>query len=524
MENEKKVVELDLDDILPNRFQPRIKFDEGKINELAESIKEHGVIQPIIVRPIGDKYEIIAGERRYKASVIAGKSTIPAIITDLNDRESAEIALIENVQREDLSPIEEAISYRKILNMGLTQEQLADKLDRNQSTISNKLRLLNLEEDVQEALLNNKISERHARSLLRLHDPKQQVAMLERIINERLTVRRTDEDIDKLLNADNNNEKNILMQNIEEKGETMDNKENIDFNIPSEPIINDADEQPIDFIDVNNPIKPELLLDFEEQEPVVENFNINNETRFIDNAEKPGFLDIDKIETEAQDIHIDKPIPNIDDLLQLNSTSTPIESIDEESDKEQEKQPIEDNIDNIWTNKFFDIENNAPENTAVPQEPEETDNIFSGDTFVDISPDNIIPTDENVNIDEDLNKEIEFDNNSFPEINNIYNNEDNIDMPDIFNAYETDNEDIDNLGMNLDNVITNDNIEEIKKENEILFQNNVEAGADLKSIISTIRNCASEIEKMGYVIETEELDFENEYRVTFKINKEKSKF
>ena len=149
MENEKKVVELDLDDILPNRFQPRIKFDEGKINELAESIKEHGVIQPIIVRPIGDKYEIIAGERRYKASVIAGKSTIPAIITDLNDRESAEIALIENVQREDLSPIEEAISYRKILNMGLTQEQLADKLDRNQSTISNKLRLLNLEEDVQ---------------------------------------------------------------------------------------------------------------------------------------------------------------------------------------------------------------------------------------------------------------------------------------------------------------------------------------------------------------------------------------
>ena len=171
MENEKKVLELNLDDILPNRFQPRIKFDESAINELAESIKEHGVIQPIIVREIGDKYEIIAGERRYKASVLAGKTTIPAIITNLSDRESAEVALIENVQREDLSPIEEAVSYRKILDMGLTQEQLADKLDHNQSTIANKLRLL-IEEEVQEALLNNKISEEHARSLLRLHDKK----------------------------------------------------------------------------------------------------------------------------------------------------------------------------------------------------------------------------------------------------------------------------------------------------------------------------------------------------------------
>ena len=99
MKEEKKVIELSLDDILPNRFQPRIRFDEDAINELAESIKEHGVIQPIVVRPIADKYEIIAGERRYKASVMAGKKTIPALITDLNDKESAEIALIENVQQ-----------------------------------------------------------------------------------------------------------------------------------------------------------------------------------------------------------------------------------------------------------------------------------------------------------------------------------------------------------------------------------------------------------------------------------------
>ena len=142
MDHNRKVVELPLDDILPNRFQPRIKFNEDSIIELSESIKEHGVIQPIVVRPVGDKYEIIAGERRYKASCMAGLEKIPALITDLNDKDSAEVALIENVQRKDLTPIEEAISYKKILDMGyLTQEKLAEKLGKKQSTVANKLRL-----------------------------------------------------------------------------------------------------------------------------------------------------------------------------------------------------------------------------------------------------------------------------------------------------------------------------------------------------------------------------------------------
>ena len=140
-----KVFELDIDDILPNRFQPRINFSERNINELAESIKEYGVIQPIVVRKISDKYEIIAGERRYKASIIANKTTIPAIIVDLNDKDAAEVAIIENVQRQDLTAIEEAVSYKKILDMGMTQEQLAKKMGLSQSAISNKLRLLNLD-------------------------------------------------------------------------------------------------------------------------------------------------------------------------------------------------------------------------------------------------------------------------------------------------------------------------------------------------------------------------------------------
>ena len=194
-----RVIDLDLNDVLPNRFQPRIKFSEDSIIELSESIKEHGVIQPIVVRPIGDKYEIIAGERRYKASVLAGKEKIPSIITDLNDKDSAEVALIENVQRRDLSAIEEAISYKKILDMGyLTQEQLAVKLGKSQSTVANKIRLLNLCDEVQEALMEDKISERHARSMLKLPTAEMQRKMLEKVINERLTVRKTDEEIDKM--------------------------------------------------------------------------------------------------------------------------------------------------------------------------------------------------------------------------------------------------------------------------------------------------------------------------------------
>ena len=221
MQIDRRVVDLDINDVLPNRFQPRIKFNEISIQELSDSIKKYGVIQPIVVRKIGDKYEIIAGERRYKASVMAGKTTIPAIISDLNDKDSVEIALIENVQREDLTPIEKAISYRKILDMGyMNQEELAEKIGKSQSAIANTLRLLTLSEEVQEALLEVKISERHARSLLKLKNEKDQVKMLNRIINERLTVRRTDEEIEKMMfdeepiRIDDDANTNVPFQNV----------------------------------------------------------------------------------------------------------------------------------------------------------------------------------------------------------------------------------------------------------------------------------------------------------------------
>ena len=200
-----KVVYLSNNDILPNRFQPRKYFDEEEIMQLSESIKEHGVINPIIVRKLGDKYELVAGERRYKANILAGNDDIPAIIMDVNDKESSEIAVVENIQRKDLNAIEEAISYKRILDIGyMTQEQLAQKMGKSQSAIANKIRLLKLSDEVQDALMKKQISERHARSLLKLESQKKQNELLERIINERLTVRKTDEEIEKMNNNMNN--------------------------------------------------------------------------------------------------------------------------------------------------------------------------------------------------------------------------------------------------------------------------------------------------------------------------------
>lgn len=271
MRMNKEIVMVRLSDIIPNRFQPRLTFDEEALNDLAASIKEHGIIQPLILRDLGNKYEIIAGERRYKASQLAGVSEVPAIIGEMDDQTSAELALIENIQRKDLSAIEEAKSYKKILDMGgFTQEELAKRMGKGQSTIANKMRLLSLTNEVQAALMNNLISERHARCLLQVKEENKQKEVLNKIITNRMNVRDTDNYIKNMLgmNQDEplfNNSTSNSLENTEEKKnvtvELSNNKEEFpkeEIKIP-EPTNNEK-ESPnvytqtdnIDFIDINN--------------------------------------------------------------------------------------------------------------------------------------------------------------------------------------------------------------------------------------------------------------------------------
>ena len=228
MNTEQKVLQVAIEDIIPNRFQPRLAFDEEGLKELSESIKQHGIIQPLVLRRLGNKYEIIAGERRFKAATMAGLKQVPAIISDIDDNKSAEIALVENIQRRNLTPIEEAKSYKNLLDRGyMTQEQLAEKMGVSQSSIANKLRLLNLAPEVQDALLQEKISERHARSLLVL-PIEEQAEWLKKIITKRLTVRQLDLEIKKA------------------KGETTEDVPLININPDVKTIVNNA-------TDINNP-------------------------------------------------------------------------------------------------------------------------------------------------------------------------------------------------------------------------------------------------------------------------------
>jgi ParB family transcriptional regulator, chromosome partitioning protein len=188
-----EVKNIPVDDIVPSPYQPRTIFDDERIDELCQTIKTHGVIQPIVVRIRNSKYEIIAGERRWRATKKLGLSTIPAIIRDFNDSQAASIALIENLQREGLTAIEEAAAYQQLMDMhDLTQESLAQRLGKSQSTIANKIRLLQLSEPVKTALMERKITERHARALLGLADEEQQAQVLQDIIAKDLNVKQTE--------------------------------------------------------------------------------------------------------------------------------------------------------------------------------------------------------------------------------------------------------------------------------------------------------------------------------------------
>ena len=204
------ILELSIAEIQANPFQPRLYFDPAQLEELSSSIREYGVLQPVIVRVVDGEYQLVSGERRFRASKLAQKETIPALVRQLSDREVAEMALIENLQREDLNYFEEAEGYARLIQeFQITQEEVAKKMGKSQPTIANKLRLLHIPERVRREISVDVITERHVRSLLKLKNEEQQLDVLNRIYKNNLNVRQTDDYIETLLIAE---EKNIREQ------------------------------------------------------------------------------------------------------------------------------------------------------------------------------------------------------------------------------------------------------------------------------------------------------------------------
>lgn len=193
-EKNSRILEVEIEKIIPNPHQPRLSFNEEKLEELANSIKNHGIIQPLIVSSKGNGYELITGERRLQAAKIAGLQKVPVIVRDAEEKEKLELALIENIQRHDLNCVEEARAYKKLHDeYQMSQEEVADKVGKSRSAVANKMRLLNLPVEIQRALTEEKITEGHAKAILAVSHPEKQRALFELILKNNLTVRQIED-------------------------------------------------------------------------------------------------------------------------------------------------------------------------------------------------------------------------------------------------------------------------------------------------------------------------------------------
>ncbi len=488
MDETKEVRQIPVEDIIPNRFQPRISFDEKALNELSNSIKQCGIIQPLVVRPLGDKFEIIAGERRYKASTMAGLTTVPAIVTEMDDNTSAEVALIENVQRKDLTAIEEAKSYKNMLDRNnLTQEELAKKMGLSQSTIANKLRLLNLCDEVQNALMNEKISERHARALLSVNGEEEQVRWLNRIINERLTVRQLD-----LAIKDEQNEKKQMPQT--------------DGDIPIVDINPDIDSIITNATDINAPESKQNVNVFEGLASVDNNQNVNtSENNKVDlgnskNNEVPNKF-FNFLEDEAANMNtVEEPANNVVEENQAEEifNFTPQfespnneakEVVNETINSNVSEQVVNDNstgVEEIETLDVLDVpQQDVPVETAVTEPVENTvDNSKedgSSNDYITISDAIDNQTSPNNNVEE-----INIEPIPIVEGNNI------LDPVKLFDTLEP-------------------GFYDKVKEN---------IGADLKTAINKYRDLTTDLINRGFNINIDEIDEEKKYVIQIEIGKE----
>lgn len=485
--NENEVVYLYLDDIIPNRFQPRQVFDERALKELAVSIKEHGVIQPIIVRNIGNKYEIIAGERRYKASALAGLTKIPAIVRNLDDKESSKVALLENLQRKNLNPIEEARTYQKILELDqMTQEELAKTMGKSQSAVANKLRLLSLSDDVQDALLKEKISERHARALLAVDNQEKQKQLLNKIIANKMTVRELEEEINP------KPKEKIATADIEKllNREPVSVNENTSVNVPSLPNLN---------LDNNNSAKV-----VPSSNPSINTSMPNNSDIDIDYSTPPKFIDygddkiadiqdpllkstasselnLDELRNNAQDINVkeEKPSMDMDSLLKVNPTGDV-----------QPKQSMNSNF------KFF--------------QPDSDDSSVSGGQTSQAS----MPSNNNQSaLDALLSSSVTPTNNTpTPDsLLNVNRGENQVEEKNEVPYLDTYNNPF------AHNPIFSDDVEKIMGKK--IEEGQEVPKLDFNDCLDVVRDAVKRIEQSGFKVESEEMNFEKNYQIVIKIAK-----
>lgn len=499
MENN-EVVYLYLDDIIPNRFQPREVFDDQALKELAISIKEHGVIQPIIVRKVENKYEIIAGERRYKASTMAGLTKIPAIIKNLDDKESSKVALIENLQRRDLTPIEEARTYQKILELedGMTQEQLAHTMGKTQSVVSNKLRLLALPDEVQDALLKEKISERHARSLLNILNKNNQIKMLDKIIAEKMTVRELDKEIKEMNEGGSINSGDASMNSgIPSFGNMMNN--NISQNSVTPSNNNFSNNSSIGTLSFSN------------------SANTNVQPQINTPLSNPTSVDINQIRQNATDINgPSTPSVGVKELMRDTNEQKEenkfkfVPSFDEFFNKNKNNM---NNTSGVNSNSSLLNNNDNKSQTNNTGILSPVGNLFNRESGNDIN-----------NVNNNSNNTLSFGNTGL----SSNSNENNASMANNGGMFGLNNN-TNNMNSNTPSTSNNsmfgndfgglNNNLASSMSGSPLNLNGINNKKDVAPAINAIKNVIKDLEGKGYKVLIDENDSDNLYQITIKVDK-----